>query len=333
MDRRVADDAMVRAALADLELGLDQGDDRATGGRGAASTRRAQDERERDERHVDDGQVDRLAERLGGQRPGVRPIVDDDARVPGEPSASWPRPTSTAWTRAAPRWSRTSVKPPVEAPRRGRQPRRVDPERVERGRELVTAAADVRVLLREAHRERRLDEIARLPVQPARRRRRPTRTLPARISAWARARVSARPRSTRSWSSRWRGGVRWSRGSPGYRGTAAFAAAHRRSGPSRRGGRRSDTGRWPTDGGHRSACWRPSSRHDRRVRLGSLRGEHAAGRQPVSATGAAIGGELAVYGWPAWPGIGPFGCIGGRWWLGVASIVRRLAMLVWSRSC
>ena len=31
-------------------------------------------------------------------------------------SWSWPRPTSSAITRAAPRWSRTSVKPPVEAP-------------------------------------------------------------------------------------------------------------------------------------------------------------------------------------------------------------------------
>ncbi len=31
-------------------------------------------------------------------------------------AASWPRPTSTAWTRAAPRWSRASVKPPVDAP-------------------------------------------------------------------------------------------------------------------------------------------------------------------------------------------------------------------------
>ena len=30
--------------------------------------------------------------------------------------ASWPRPTSTAWTRAAPCASSTSVNPPVEAP-------------------------------------------------------------------------------------------------------------------------------------------------------------------------------------------------------------------------
>src|SRR5437899_5836624 len=31
-------------------------------------------------------------------------------------ASSWPAPTSTAYTRAAPRWSRQSVKPPVEAP-------------------------------------------------------------------------------------------------------------------------------------------------------------------------------------------------------------------------
>src|SRR5213594_553325 len=31
-------------------------------------------------------------------------------------ASSWPTPTSTAYTRAAPRWSRQSVKPPVEAP-------------------------------------------------------------------------------------------------------------------------------------------------------------------------------------------------------------------------
>ena len=103
----------------------------------------AEDEPERDERDVDHGEVDRLAEGLGGQRAGRssgrgrRPAGRGATR-----SASWPRPTSTAWTRAAPRWSRTSVKPPVEAPAsRQTRPGRVDLERVEGGRELVAAAA------------------------------------------------------------------------------------------------------------------------------------------------------------------------------------------------
>ena len=81
-------------------------------------------------------------------------------------SASWPRPTSTAWTRAAPRWSRTSVKPPVDAPDvEADEPGRIDPERVERRRELVAAAADVRIALDKAERRGRVDEIAGLPIE------------------------------------------------------------------------------------------------------------------------------------------------------------------------
>ena len=55
--------------------------------------------------------------------------------------ASWPRPTSTAWTRAAPCASSTSVKPPVEAPISSAD-RAADPncEMVERGSQLEPAA-------------------------------------------------------------------------------------------------------------------------------------------------------------------------------------------------
>ena len=57
------------------------------------------------------------------------------------------------------------MKPPVEAPTSSATwPRRVDPERVERGRELVPASADVR--LWRGDRDRRVggDEVARLAV-------------------------------------------------------------------------------------------------------------------------------------------------------------------------
>ena len=46
---------------------------------------------------------------------------------------SWPRPTSSAITRAAPRWSRTSVKPPVDAPT-SRASRPAGSTRARRGR-------------------------------------------------------------------------------------------------------------------------------------------------------------------------------------------------------
>ena len=100
MDGRVADDAVVRAALADLELRLDEGDDRR---RRRAAERRGDGPRtsaERDERDVDDGEVDRLAERLRVSACGRS--SDHGRRRAGRGairSASWPRPTSTAWTR------------------------------------------------------------------------------------------------------------------------------------------------------------------------------------------------------------------------------------------
>ena len=150
MDRRVADDAVVRPALAGLELRLDQRDDR---GRRAGERRRdrPEDQRERDERDVDGGEVDRLgqASRRSGVRAFVRSIETtrgsraERARRAGRDRRRERRPA------LAPRCSRTSVKPPVDAPTSRRdEPGRVDPERVERGRELVAAAADVRIGLR-----------------------------------------------------------------------------------------------------------------------------------------------------------------------------------------
>ena len=81
-------------------------------------------------------------------------------------SASWPRPTSTAYTRRAPRWSRTSVKPPVDAPDVEAAPaRRVDAERIERRRELVAAPAHVRLRRGDLDRDLGIDEVARLPIE------------------------------------------------------------------------------------------------------------------------------------------------------------------------
>ena len=71
--------------------------------------------------------------------------------------SSWPRPTSSAMTLAAPRCSSTSVKPPVDAPTSSaRRPDGSMREDVERVRELDAAAADIRVIgRRRARRARR----------------------------------------------------------------------------------------------------------------------------------------------------------------------------------
>ena len=78
---------------------------------------------------------------------------------------SWPCPTSSAITRAAPRCSSTSVKPPVDAPTsRQSSPARVDAERVERVRELVARARDVRRRPLDLERRRVVDLLAGLRV-------------------------------------------------------------------------------------------------------------------------------------------------------------------------
>ena len=61
------------------------------------------------------------------------------------------------------------MKPPVEAPTsRQTRPVGIDPERVERGRELVPAAADVRIGRVHADRRRGIHEVAGLAVEPRR---------------------------------------------------------------------------------------------------------------------------------------------------------------------
>ena len=81
------------------------------------------------------------------QRPGVDAFDHHDARIAAQRQSSCPWPTSSAMTLAAPRCSRTSVKPPVDAPTSSaRRPRGSIAERVERVRQLDAAAADVRMI-------------------------------------------------------------------------------------------------------------------------------------------------------------------------------------------
>ena len=202
---RIAHDAMVRPALAHFELGLHEGDDRAAGGgRPERGRDRPEDEGERDERDVDDGEVDRLAEDVAMSASGRS---SDRGRRLADRGRSVGELATPDVDRMDPRGAALQQDVGEAAGRRARveadRPRRIDPERVERRGELVTAAADVRIRLH--------DLMASVPStrSPAFRSIRaaspsPTRTLPARISAWALARVSARPRSTRSWSRRWR---------------------------------------------------------------------------------------------------------------------------------
>ena len=110
--------------------------------------------------------------------------------------SSWPWPTSSATTRRAPRCSSTSVNPPVEAPMSSAsRAGDVDAEGVERVRELEAAAADLRMIGdgRASRRRRRRRCVPAFATGwPL------TRTCPARISARARSRDAARPRSTSS---------------------------------------------------------------------------------------------------------------------------------------
>ena len=165
---------------------------------------RAEDQVERDERDVDRRDVDRLGQGRRGQLAGVGPLHRHHARVARgafRPAARDPRRERRRGV--APRCNRTSVKPPVEAPTSSAiEAGRVDLERVERRRELVAAAAHVRLGFRRRQSGRRPRS-----GRPACGRSRaaspsPTRTLPARTNACARLRDSTRPRSTSNWSSR-----------------------------------------------------------------------------------------------------------------------------------
>ena len=204
VDRRIADDAMDRPAAAGLELRLDEGDDHVAARARASAATGPSTSAERDERHVDRDEADRLGERRGGQGPGVRPLHRDDPRIAAQRLGELAAPDVEGVDAA-----RAALQQDVgEAAGRRADveadaARRVDLERIERGGQLVAAAADVR--LGADDRERRVGS-TRSPglrscraASPS-----PTRTLPASTSACARVRDSTRPRSTSSWSSRTR---------------------------------------------------------------------------------------------------------------------------------
>ena len=169
MGGRIPDHAVIRRTLADLELRLDQGHDVGPRAAGSGPQRRgdgSQDEAERDERHVDDGQVDRLADEISGQRPRVRAVVDDDPGIPGDPVRKL---ASTDVDGVDP--GRAALEQHVReaARRRARvetdEPRGVDREGVERGRELVPAATDVGLLGGQLDRQVRFHEVACLAIE------------------------------------------------------------------------------------------------------------------------------------------------------------------------
>ena len=147
VDGRVADDALPPPSRPASNCGFTSA---TTSAPGCEERRqRRQDVPQRDERDVDgDHEVDRLRGRSAERQAArVDAFVDDDARIVAQRQSSWPWPTSSATTRAAPRCSSTSVKPPVEAPMSSAsRPVDVDAEGVERVRELEAAAADVRMI-------------------------------------------------------------------------------------------------------------------------------------------------------------------------------------------
>ena len=157
---------------------------------------RRQDLPQRDERDVDDDESTGPRQIGRRQVARVEALDDDDARVVAQPSSRAGRGRRRAPPRVrAPRCSRTSVKPPVEAP-------------MSSASRPATASRRCRARApASGRRGRRTDDRAR----PARRRRRvapcvpalvtawpSTLTCPARISACARSRDGASPRSTTS---------------------------------------------------------------------------------------------------------------------------------------
>ena len=144
VDGRVADDALLRSALAGLELGLHEGDYMPGVGQGVWDG--GEDLVERDERDVDDREVDGVGQGRGGQGARVGPLERGDAGIAtqglGELSATHVESVDVA---------RAALQQDVgEAARRGADIQRghaarIDPERVEGRRELVAAPADVRL--------------------------------------------------------------------------------------------------------------------------------------------------------------------------------------------
>ena len=163
-------------------------------------------EAERDERHVERDEADRLGEGVRRSGSGRSSVPSTRRGGPGAATRRAGRARRRARRRGcAPRCSRTSVKPPVDAPT-SRQTRPVG---------SISNASSAAASLwppRETYgsRSTRSSGVVGSTRSPGLRSRRaaspsPTRTLPASTSACARVRVSTRPRSTRSWSSRTRG--------------------------------------------------------------------------------------------------------------------------------
>ena len=142
-DLGVADDSPPAADLGatGLELRLDEQHHRSP--RLAHGDQRRDDQSERDERKIADHEVDRSADR---RRVDLADVGALDVLDPGSArsrSWSWPCPTSTATTLAAPRCSRQSVKPPVDAPASSaRMPATSIPNVVQGVLELEPAAPD-----------------------------------------------------------------------------------------------------------------------------------------------------------------------------------------------
>ena len=132
----------------------------------AVCDQRGQHLGERDEGEVGDDQAGALGhpggrgDVLGGGVAHVDPLDEGEPRLVGEHrGASWPCPTSTAMTSAAPRSSSTWLNPPVDAPASSAvRPVDVDAEGVQGGDEFVGASADVVVGRRD------LDDLA--PSRP-----------------------------------------------------------------------------------------------------------------------------------------------------------------------
>ena len=143
---RVSDDPVIGLAAADFELGLHEGDDGGSRTRLERAQDRPEDEPDRDERDVDDGNVDRLREGVGRQGPGVRPLHRDDAFVASQRLGELPAPDVH---RVDARGSPLEQDVGETAGRRTNVERDesggIDREGIQRGRQLVTAAADVRV--------------------------------------------------------------------------------------------------------------------------------------------------------------------------------------------
>ena len=183
--------AAAHALAADLELGLDQGEQVEPLGRRAHH--RGQHLGQRDERHVDHHQVGRLRQLSRLELPRVAPLDHGHPRVLAQPPAQ----LAVSYVQRGDAGSTALQQAVGESARRGAHVQAgsaggVDPEGVERVGELDAAAADV------GRRGLDLDRDVvghQLPGLAAGRRSEPRCTWPAITAAAARERDSYRPRS------------------------------------------------------------------------------------------------------------------------------------------